>query len=181
MQCAARGARAQQSFIIEVRTVISKFAISVFGAMILALAAVGIASAQTEDKSLRHVNSFELLIEQLDDDSATCGITEGKLIKAVKSAASGAPFNFKGNAYTLYVRVSTLPEGNKCFSSIDMQAYYYGELVLPNYPKGNFAEVVLWENGTIFVSQRSRHGGDVTDTVEQLVDDLVQSWHGDNS
>ena len=160
---------------------ITKLAISISGAMIIALATVGTAAAQTEDKSLRHVKSFDLLIEQLDDDSATCGITEGKLVKAVMTATNGAPFDLNGNAYTIYVRVSTLPEGDNCFSSVDMQAYYYGELKTPNYPKGNFAEVVLWQNGTIFVSPRGRHGGDVTETIEALTNDLVQSWNGDNS
>ncbi len=160
---------------------ISKLVISIFGAMILALATVGTAAAQTEDRSLRHVKSFDLLIEQLDDDSAACGITEGKLIKAVMSATSGAPFDLKGNAYTIYVRVSTLPEGDNCFSSVDMQAYYYGELKLPNYPKGNFAEVVLWQNGTIFVTPRGQHGSDVVETVEALTNDLVKNWNGDNS
>ncbi len=158
-----------------------KLGYSVFGAFLLALGFAGAAAAQTIDGSLKHVMSFELLIEELDADSATCGITEGRLIKAVKAVTRGAEFNLKGNDYTLYVRVSTLPQDGSCFSAIDMEAYYYGELPLPNYPKGNHAEVVLWENGTILITEQGDHGKEISDTIKALTADLVEDWELDNS
>ena len=158
-----------------------KLGFSVFGALLLTLGLAGGAAAQTIDGSLKHVMSFELLIEELDSDSATCGITEGRLIKAVKAVTRGAGFDLKGNDYTLYVRISTLPQDGSCFSAIDMEAYYYGELSLPNYPKGNHAEVVLWENGTILITEKGDHGAEISDTVKALTADLLEDWKLDNS
>ena len=158
-----------------------KFPVSVLGATLIALATAGAASAQTEDKSLRRVMSFDLLVEQLDEDSATCGITESKVANAVKSSSRGAPFDLRGNEYTLYIRITTVTLENKCFSNIFMEAYYYGELILPNYPKGNYAEVLLWENGLSYVSTTSDHGGDTTDYLKDLTRTFVTDWRGDNS
>lgn len=146
----------------------------------LSAAAAG-AQAQTIDESLRGVTRFDILVEQLDADSAACGITEDGLAGAVRAAARGAGFALDGYDYTLYVRVNTLPKRGDCFSSVDMEAYYYGRLALPNFPQGNNAEVVLWENGTILISPQGRHGRDVGEIVQRFTRDLVNDWIKDNS
>lgn len=124
----------------QAMNVMKKPGIAIFGAFLLALGFAGGAAARTLDGSLKHVMSFELPIVELDVDSAARGIAEGWLVKAVRAATRGARFDLKGDDYTLYVRISTLPRDGICFSPIDMEAYYDGELPLPNYPKGNHAK-----------------------------------------
>lgn len=158
-----------------------KFLVTAIAGLWLAAWGVGSAGAQTVDKSLKGVGNFELLIEELDDDSATCGITKRGIARAVKKGAKGAPFKIGGENYNLYVNVLTLPRDGNCFSSVRIQAYYYGEVVLPNYPKGNFAEVALWENGTITITGKSEHGKDVNKWVTELTRKLVEDWEQDNS
>lgn len=139
------------------------------------------AGAQTIDGSLRGVASMDLLVEQLDADSAACGITHDGLSRSALRGAEGAGFTLDGYDYTLYLRVNTLPRSGDCFSSIDMEAYYYGEVVMPNWPQGNDAEVVLWERSTILISPQGQHGGDVNRIVREFTRRLADDWRKDNS
>lgn len=139
------------------------------------------AGAQTIDNSLRGVTKLDVLVEQLDGDSAACGITESGLERAVDRGAKGAGFTLDGYDYTLYVRVNTLPRNGDCFSSVDMEAYYYGEIVMPNFPRGNHAEIVLWESSTILISAKGQHGADVSEIVTDFTQMLAKDWLKDNS
>lgn len=156
--------------------------ISTIAAALLALlAAPAGAGAQTIDNSLRGVTSMDVLIEKLDSDSAACGISEDALTRSVTQGAQGAAFTLDGYDYTLYVRVNTLPRNGDCFSSVDMEAYYYGAVAMPNFPKGNNAEIVLWESSTIVVSPQGQHGGDVNEIVRGFTRMLAADWIKDNS
>jgi len=156
--------------------------IPTIAAVIVALTAMpAAAGAQTIDRSLRGVTSMDLLIEQLDSDSAACGISEEALTRSVTRGTQGAGFTLDGYDYTLYVRVNTLPRNGDCFSSVDIETYYYGAVVMPNFPKGNNAEIVLWENSTIVVSPQGQHGGDVNEIVRGFTRTLAADWIKDNS
>lgn len=156
--------------------------ISHFAVALVALLAVPAgAGAQTIDHSLRGVTSMDVLIEQLDSDSAACGISEDSLTRSVTQGAHGAGFSLNGYDYTLYVRVNTLPKNGDCFSSVDMEAYYYGAVVMPNFPKGNNAEIVLWESSTIVISPQGDHGGDVNEIVLGFTRMMAADWIKDNS
>lgn len=156
--------------------------ISTLAAALLALvAAAPMAGAQTIDHSLRGVTKLDVLIEQLDSDSDACGITESGLERAVAKGARGAGFTLDGYDYTLYVRVNTLPRNGDCFSSVDMEAYYYGEVVMPNFPQGNNAEIVLWESSTIVISPKGQHGADISGIVADFTRMLADDWNKDNS
>ena len=139
------------------------------------------AGAQTLHGSLKGVRVLDPLIEQLDADNATCGIALDGLYAAIQAGVKDAGFKIGDSDYTLYLRVSTLPQRGDCFSSVDMKVYSYAKLVTPNYPKGNQAKLSLWDNGTILVSARNRHAGDVGDLVTGFLRDLAHDWKQDNS
>lgn len=153
-------------------------AIAFFGLMLLA--ANG-ASAQTIHGTLRDVSDLQFMVEPLDLDAQTCGISELKLDDAVKAGAKGAGFALDGYDYELYLRISSLPQGSDCYSSIDIEVRYIGKLLLPAYPKGNIVRAVLWSGGTIIVSPRNQHGNEVSAVVTGLVRGLVADWIKDNS
>lgn len=158
-----------------------KFLVGAIAGLWLAGWSVGSASAQTVDRSLKRVNNFNLLIGELDKVSAACGVTEPGLIKAVKKGVKRASFTLGGENYDLYVQVISVKKSGECFSSITVQAYYYGELVLPNYPEGNNAEVMLWKNETLAITAERAHGSNVSKLVTQLSQKLVADWKKDNS
>lgn len=154
----------------------------IIGAALSALlAAPAGAGAQTVDTSLRGVTGMDVLVEQLDSDSAACGVTEAGLERSVALGARGAGFTLGGYDYTLYVRVNTLPRNGDCFSSIDMEAYYYGRVAMPNFPQGNNAEIVLWESSTIVISPQGQHGRDINRIVADFTRMLAEDWIKDNS
>lgn len=139
------------------------------------------AHAQTANGGLKGITNFGLQIERLDADSAACNITETVIVKAVRAGSKGTPFKYNGYNYVLKVSVSTLFRGLECFSSVDISAYYQGRVVLPEYPKGAYSKVVLWEEGTVVISHRKTNGGEIAKIIENMTRAMVEDWKRDNS
>ena len=158
-------------------TTIKALVLGVLGAGILF---PGAASAQTANGALKGMENPGLQIESLDADNAACNITETRLVNAVKAGSRGAPFQFNGYKYTLYVRTSSLLRAGECFSSVDLVAYYQGRLPMPAHANGLYSKVVLWERGTVLVSRRERHGTEISSVVETMMRSLVRDWKKDN-
>lgn len=155
--------------------------IGVLAAVALILCGPASVAAQTLHGTLRDVTNIEIAVEPLDQDARSCGVNEQALTKAIREGAKQAAFSFKGYDYALYVRISSLPRQDDCFSSIDIEVRYVGKLPLPAYPKGNFVRTVLWSNGTIIISPRNVHGREIASVVTYLVEGLVKDWTRDNS
>jgi hypothetical protein len=147
----------------------------------LALCAANGASAQTIYGTLRGGTNFEIAVEPLDADARACGVSEARLAEAVRNGSEKAGFNLDGYDYSIYVRISSLPRGSDCFSSIDVEVRYVGKLPLPEYPNGNRVRAVLWSNGTIIISPRNQHRREVASVITLLVKGLAEDWIQDNS
>lgn len=158
-----------------------KFLVGAIAGLWLAGSSVGTAGAQTVDGSLRGADKFNLLIGDLDKNSAACGITGPGLTKAANKGVKRAPFTLGGEEYDLYVQVTSMRKDGECFSSVAVQAYYYGEITLPAYPEGNNAEVMLWKDGKLAITAERAHGANVSKLVTQLIQKLVADWKKDNS
>lgn len=137
--------------------------------------------AQTVHGTLRGVDNVELALEPLDSDARACGIRKTDLIQAVREGVDDASFGLDGYDYALYLRISSLPKETDCFSSIDIEVRYTGNMPLPAYPRGNRVRAVLWSNGTIIISPRNHHGREVANVVTYLVKGLAADWSKDNS
>lgn len=138
------------------------------------------AAAQSGDGLLRGVTGVDPFILPLDKDSATCGIDEDRIRKALDEATAGAPFAMKGSDFVLFVRLSSLPKHGDCFSSIDLGVYWEGKVALPDSPDGVRAKVKLWENGTILISPNKIHWHEVSGILKHLVGNLISTWRADN-
>lgn len=145
------------------------------------LIAPGGVAAQTLHGTLRDVLNLEVAVEPLDQDARDCGVSEAKLAQAVREGADHAGFKLDGYDYALYLRISSLPREDDCFSSIDIEVRYLDKLPLPAYPKGNLVRTVLWSNGTIIISPRNVHGQEIASVVTHLMKGLVEDWTRDNS
>jgi hypothetical protein len=139
------------------------------------------AHAQTANGGLKGITNFGLQIERLDSDSAACNITETMIVKAVRAGSKGTPFKYNGYNYIFKVSVSTLFRGLECFSSVDVAAYYQGRVALPEYPKGAYSKVVLWEDGTVVISHRKTNGSEIAKIIEKMTRAMVDDWRRDNS
>lgn len=137
--------------------------------------------AAAAERPLAGVRDFTVMIEHLDEDSAACGITGEALAEAIESETAGAPRGAGGKGVTLYLRVSTLPKDGNCFSSVDIEAYYFGVLGRSDRRAGAEAKVELWSNGTILVTRRGEHAPEVGAVIRQLVRGFMQDWRRDNS
>ncbi len=157
--------------------------LSIMAGFALAVAVVAPAGspAQTANGGLKGITNFGLQIERLDADSAACNITETVIVKAVRAGSKGTPFKYNGYNYVLSVSVSTLFRGVECFSSVDVAAYYQGRVVMPEYPKGAYSKVVLWQDGTVVISHRKTNGGEIARIIEEMTRGMVEDWRRDNS
>jgi len=156
--------------------------ITVILATALLCLGAGRAGAQTEGGLLYGVERLDMFVMPLDADSETCGVTETKIKATVGKAVAeiGAPLSLDGRDYVLFVRLSSLPKGGDCFSSIDLGVYWEGSVPLPDYPDGSRAKVKLWENGTIVISSRRDHWLEVAGILEHLARGLASAWRADN-
>lgn len=152
-----------------------------FAAMLICLGAAP-AAGQTEGGLLYGVEHLDLFVLPLDRDSETCGVTEKKVRAVIDRAfaETAKPLRLDGRGHVLFVRLSSLPKGNDCFTSIDMGVYWQGRVSLPGHPDGTRAKVKLWENGTIMVSLRRDHWLEVAGILEHLVRGLSSAWRADN-
>lgn len=150
----------------------------------LALAFFGpglsVAFADAAPGSLRQVERMSLDIAPLDEDSAACGVTRGRITASVREFVAKAPFKMDGEKYILLVRISSLPKDGDCFSSVDLGVYYKGRIALPASQDG-LGKAVLWENGTILISPRSQHWPEVENIMDHLIRGLIAEWDGDNA
>lgn len=140
------------------------------------------AAAQGQGGLLYGIEHLDLFVMPLDADSETCGVTETKIRTAIATAVADAakPLSLDGRDYVLFVRLSSLPKGKDCFSSIDLGVHWEGSIPLPEYPAGSRAKVKLWENGTIVISSRKDHWLEVSGILEHLVRGLASAWRADN-
>lgn len=138
------------------------------------------AAAQMQEGLLHGVKRLSLFVLPLDNDSAACGIVESRIRQAVTEASEQAPLSLDGKEYVLFVRTSSLPREDECFSSIDLGVYWQGKVTLPEFPDGNGARVRLWENGTIVISTRKRHWDEVEIILKRLFRGMVSAWRADN-
>lgn len=145
------------------------------------IVAAGEARAQTVHGTLRDVGEMVFVMQPLDEEARSCGLTVDGLSAAAAKGMKGAGFQLGGYDYSLYLRVVAMPEGDKCFSSVDLEVRYLGRMPLPAYPKGNVVRAVLWSSGNIILSLRAQHSAEAEALVTRLVRALAADWARDNA
>jgi len=155
-------------------------------AIIVATAAILIANqshAQTKENLLRGLAALELLIEEFNQHSADCGITENAIRASAMYPLSAAKIRVNPlSDVTLYVAIDSLylREERICFSSIHMEAYIPQHVTLKFSDRETFAPVRLWQTRFLASSGQNRHPKRVSDIVEDLTKKFLTDWNLDN-
>lgn len=136
--------------------------------------------AQAGDHGLRGLKQINLLIERLDNNSQTCGITEALIRDAFMFPVSSSRMQIS-NAYdvpTFYIQVTTLHDRTGlCVSSINMRAYNFQSLKLTYGTTKDYFKIELWSEGWVGYTQATRHGQRIRETIETLTKKFVTAWN----
>ena len=142
------------------------------------------AEAQMPSNALRGLSQIHLVIEPLNGNDITCGLTEEAIRAAVLFPASSARFQIT-NPFVptvLYVQTTTLFFGpqHSCVTNINMRVYSWQEVTL-NFSGGNaFARIELWNTGYIIGGPQSGHPRRIAQVIEDLTKKFVTDWNFDN-
>jgi hypothetical protein len=139
--------------------------------------------AQTHGNALRGLVKIQILIEDLNNSSLECGLTEALIRNAVLypiSAASIVVTEFAPVA--LYVNANSLFPGSEqiCVTNIYMRAETMQNVILDYSGRTVFSNVELWSDGMILFTDRAYHARHVAETVEDLAKKFVTDWNLDN-
>jgi hypothetical protein len=142
------------------------------------------ARAQTMDNALRGLDVVRLAIENLDEDSKACGITEDLVRNAFMFPASAAKFkvvHVGASVSVFYINVLTLRTNTpQCISSVTTDLRTYQPVDLKQSNRTVFTIVVLWNKGRVFVSNPNAHAEQVKTAIEGLTKEFVIEWNLDN-
>jgi hypothetical protein len=167
------------------KKIVSVVALAVFLTSTLDMLFSSQAEAQTYDHLLRGLTQIKLLIESLNEDSSTCGLTQDLIRGAVRYPASSAKFEIitdTRHSVTLYVNVRSafLKSESYCFSNISVEVYSLQRLTLDFSHREAFAKVDLWDDGGILGTNRAGHAHHSAQFIEDLIKKFVTDWNLDN-
>jgi hypothetical protein len=164
--------------------------------------------AQTFGHVLGGLSNIELLIEKLDKDAASCGISEEAIREAFMYPVSGSKFQISSpNRFVapvesanptsshivkelanrlvpprVYVEVTTLrlTPDNTCFSHVSMSVEHDQQVELDFSGRSSVVTIELWHQGMVEVSSVNRHAQVIKQAVEHLTKSFITDWNFDN-
>jgi S1-C subfamily serine protease len=152
--------------------------------VVLPLAFIDIAAAQTRDQVLRGLSRIELVIENLGQDSKACGITVDDIRAAFLYPVSSSSLHIvkKSASPYVYLNINTIRSGGTqvCFSSVKMQVLAHQEIELEFSGRQAFPDIVLWEVGGVFTSAIWAHEKQISEAVERFAKSFISDWNLDN-
>ena len=137
------------------------------------------ATAQTaQQERLKGVTEAYVLIENIHDDSASCGITETGLTTAASKALLDNGVRVAGARIgpTLIVNVNTMyfEEGNpECVSIVEVELYSSLSATPEHSAQPLFGKFVLAGSGGMNASPRDEHGQRIRDAVFDYVEAIA--------
>ena len=151
--------------------------------VVLALFGAVPATAQTlQQERLKGLTTVTVAIKDLDDDSASCGVTTTGLTTAVNKALLDNGIKVDavsrlGSRPILYVNVSTLylgvvkPVG--CVSNVKVELYETVRATPRHSVQPVFGEFLLADSSVLTVSSPSDHGQRIRDEVFEQVEEIA--------
>lgn len=124
--------------------------------------------AQAGEEALRGVTALKIVIEDLDEDNAACGVTEDALDAAVRLPLSSASLRVRSDVLPyIYVRVTSLRilDFDGCVTSVSVR---FSRPMWAAPVDGLQSPAVVWDKGTLLTGRRHSMSKRVNDTVEGL-------------
>jgi hypothetical protein len=128
---------------------------------------------------LKGLKSIHLLVEDLNEESQRCGITEPLIHDAFMFPASSSKINISNDrGPTFYVKVATLFDRLGCFSLLKVEVYINQSVKL-NYIDGPpaFVHVRLWQEERLITSKIEEHGQRIRNNVENSTKNFLTEWN----
>jgi S1-C subfamily serine protease len=138
--------------------------------------------AQTLNHLLRGVSKVQLVIENLAERDKECGLTEQAIRAAVMYPLSSTKIEVGSSHVALYVAANSLSfrAASLCVTHYSVQVFTAQSVTLEFSGHDNFAQIELWNSGSILSSDRSDHARRVTGSIEQRVKAFITDWNLDN-
>ena len=134
-------------------------------------------------ESLKGLQAVAVLVEQLDQDSTSCGLDKTLLENSIAYPLTNSRLKVGQSEHAaFYVQVSTLYFKNTgvCASAIDTKVFVDQPVTITTTHNTAFVEVILWSNGVMISSERSNHRRRVASELEQLTKRFVVDWAAQN-
>jgi hypothetical protein len=146
--------------------------------LVLALLGAVPVTAQTlQQKRLKGLTGAKVVIEELDDDSATCGITKAGLTTAASKALLDNGVRVDARAFpTLYVNVTSLYSEaiRRCTSNVHIELYENLTATPRHSAQPVFGQFILTAPpSSVFASSPSAHGQRIRDAVFEYVEEIA--------
>jgi hypothetical protein len=134
-------------------------------------------AATGPDAALRGLNSLGLVVEDLNEQSVTCGLSQQAIESAAMRSLTDAGFKVYRNSDEdtyLYVQViTTSGSGGLCVSRYDVFLYTNTTAPLPYQSGSNLVQVELLHSGGIAGGQVGTHADAVMGPVKKAVDEFI--------
>ena len=144
--------------------------------MLVLLGAVPATAQTPQQQRLKGLTAVKVLIENLDDADASCGITKTGLTTAASKALLDNGVRIVGDARpTLYVNVNTmyLEAANICVSNVAV-ALYQSLFATPRHSaQPVYGKFVMADRGGMGSSSRANHGQHIRDAVVRHVEQIA--------
>ena len=145
------------------------------------------ASASAADGRLAGVTVIDFVIEPLDQDNASCGITNDLIDRAVTSPISGSQLRLNRDRQDLknpYLNVNITSLFSKsaglCSSSLSMEVRAVQTVRIEASNATVLAPIVLWSWEQLVMGPPGAHGQQVQVGIEEKAKNLVVRWNEDN-
>jgi hypothetical protein len=128
-----------------------------------------------QDQALRGIASVNLVIEELDEDAKTCGVTESVLDTSVRFVLSQSRIKINSSASSyiyINVNVMSLTSSDSCVYNYSVSFNSSVKVVANNV----FAIAETWSKGGISVYRRSETPRRVAENIERVTKSLVVEW-----
>lgn len=129
------------------------------------------------DAGLRGLTAIGLVVEDLNQQSATCGLSRESIESAAGASLAGAGLQVRRNSDEdtyLYVQVGTTTgSGGLCVSRYDVYLYTYTSAPLPYRSGTSLVQVELAHSGGIAGGRVGTHADAVMGPVRKAVDDFA--------
>ena len=153
-----------------------------FLSVALFLCVGGIAIGAHQAEGLRGLTHLGLQVEELDQETQSCGITRDLIRDAIAYPISSSRLGFSDDDRSpkLYVHVASLVQRQplQCFSLVSFEVVNLQKVQLDYTDEPpRYVVVQLWQHYWLGVSIPERHSEKVRDGIENVTKKLIAAWY----
>ena len=130
--------------------------------------------------SLKGLKSIHLLVEELNEESQRCGITQPLIHDAFMFPASSSKMHISNDNTVpiFYVHVLTILQGHLgwCVSHLRVELYT-NQWVKLDYTDDAWVHMRLWQEEVLITSKIEDHGQLIRNNVENLTKKFLTEWN----